>query len=78
MRAEEFEFAAGVADRGEAADQFADAGGVDVIDLGEIEDDFFFVGGDELANRVAEFPGFVAQGDAAVDVDDGRRGPLRA
>jgi len=37
---EEFEFAAGVADGGEAADEFADAGGVDVVDVGEVENDF--------------------------------------
>jgi hypothetical protein len=68
---EEFEFAAGVADGGEAADEFADAGGIDVIDLGEVEDDFFLAGGDELADGVAELSGFVAEGDASVDVDDG-------
>jgi hypothetical protein len=68
---EELEFAAGVADGGEAADEFADAGGVDVIDAGEVENDFLFVGGDELADGVAEFTGFVAEGDAAVEVNDG-------
>ena len=52
--AEELEFAAGVADRGVAADQFADAGGVDVIDMGEVEHDFFLALGDELVNGVAE------------------------
>jgi len=68
---EEFEFAAGVADGGEAADQFADAGGVDVIDGGEVEDDFLLVFGDEAADGVAELAGFVAEGDASGDVDDG-------
>lgn len=68
---EEFEFAAGVADGGEAADEFADAGGVDVVDVGEVENDFLFVGGDELADGVAEQAGFVAESDASVDVDDG-------
>jgi hypothetical protein len=58
--AEELEFTAGVADGGEAADQFADAGGVDVIDMGEVEDDFFLALGDELADGVAELSGFVA------------------
>ena len=67
----EFEFATGVADGGVAADQFADAGGVDVIDVGEVEDDFLFVGGDELADGVAEQTGFVAEGDAAVEIEDG-------
>ena len=69
--AEEFEFATGVADGGEAADQFADAGGVEVIDVGEIEDNFFLARGDELADGVAELTGFVAESDASVDVKDG-------
>ena len=68
---EEFEVAAGVADGGVAADQFSDAGGVDVIDVGQVEDDFFLAGSDELADGVAEFAGFVAEGDASVEVDDG-------
>ena len=69
--AEEFEFAAGVANGGEAADKFADAGGIDVIDVSEIEHDFFLAFGDELADGVAELTGFVAEGDASGDVDDG-------
>jgi hypothetical protein len=69
--AEEFEFATGVADGGVAADQFADAGGVDVIDIGKIEDDFLFAFGDELVDGIAELSGFVAEGDASVNVDDG-------
>jgi hypothetical protein len=69
--AEELEFAASVADGGEAADQFADAGGIDVIDVGEIEDDFFLALGDELADGVAEKSGFVAESDASGNVDDG-------
>ncbi len=69
--AEEFEFAAGVADGGVAADQFSDAGGVDVVDLSKIEDDFFLARIDELVDGVAEFSGFVAERDASVDVDDG-------
>jgi len=65
------EFAPRVADRGKAADQFADAGRVDVIDLGEVEDDLFLASGDELANGVAKLSGFVAEGDAAGEVEDG-------
>src|ERR1017187_9922709 len=67
----EFEFAAGVADGDEAADEFADAGGVDVVDVGEVENNFLFVGGDELADGVAGLAGFVAESDASVEVDDG-------
>src|ERR1700720_4293826 len=69
--AEEFEFAAGVADGGVAADQFANAGGVDVVDVSEVEDDFFLAGGDEVKNGVPEKAGCVAEGDASVEVDDG-------
>jgi hypothetical protein len=58
--AEELEFATGVADGGVAADQFADAGGVDVIDMGEVEHDFFLALGDELVDGVTELTGFVA------------------
>jgi hypothetical protein len=69
--AEEFEFAASVADGGEAADEFSDAGGIDVIDVGEVEDDFFLAGCQKFTNRVAELSRFIAKGDASVDVDDG-------
>jgi len=69
--AEEFEFAAGVADGGEAGDEFADAGGIDVVDVGEVEDDFFLARGEQVADGVAELAGFVAEGDAAGDVEDG-------
>jgi hypothetical protein len=68
--AEELEFAPSVADGREAADQFADAGGVDVIDMGEVEDDFFLALSDELADSVAKLSGFVAKRDASADVDD--------
>lgn len=69
--AEKFELAAGVADGGEAADQFADAGGVDVIDVGEVENDFFLALSDEIADGIAEVASFVAESDAAANVDDG-------
>ena len=69
--AEEFEFAASVADGGEAADEFSDAGGIDVIDVGEVEDDFFLADCQKFTNRVAELSRFIAKGDASVDVDDG-------
>ncbi len=39
--------------------------------MSQVEDDFLFVGGDELADGIAKFTGFVAEGDASVDVDDG-------
>jgi hypothetical protein len=70
-QAEEFQFATSAADGGVAADQFAYAGGIDVIDLREIEDDFFLAIDQELADGVAELSGLVAQGDASDNVDDG-------
>lgn len=69
--AKEFELATGVADRGVAADQFAYAGGIDVIDVGQIENDFFLAGGDKGADGVAKVFRFVAKGDASVEIDDG-------
>src|SRR5450432_206314 len=68
---EELEFAAGVADGGVAADQFSDAGAVDVVDAGEVEDDLLFAVGDEIADGVAEVADFVAEDDASGDVEDG-------
>jgi hypothetical protein len=38
--------------------------------LGQVEDDFFLVSANELADGVAELSGFVAEGDASVDVDN--------
>jgi hypothetical protein len=66
---EEFEFAAGVADGGEAADEFADAGAVDVIDVGEVENDFRLAASQKIADGGAERVGFVAEDDAATDVE---------
>jgi hypothetical protein len=68
--AEELEFAAGVTDGGEAANQFSHSGGIDVIDVGEVEDDLFLAGSQELTNCIAELAGFIAEGDASVDVND--------
>jgi len=67
----EFEFAAGVADGGEAADELADAGAVDVGDVGEIEDDFFLALADEIADGIAKCAGGIAEDDLSGDVDDG-------
>jgi len=68
---EELEFSAGVADGGEAADEFTDAGAVDVVDTLEVEDDFFLALGDEAADGVAEVADFVAEDDASGDVEEG-------
>jgi hypothetical protein len=68
--AEEFELASGFADGGEAADKFSDAGAVDVVDAGEIEDDLLLAFSEEIANGVAEVADFIAKDDAPVDVED--------
>ena len=39
--------------------------------MGKIEDNFFLAGGDELMDGVAKTSGFVAESDAAAEVDDG-------
>jgi len=67
----EFEFTPSIADCGEAADQFADAGAVDVVDALKVEDDFLFAAGDEVADGVAEVADFVAEDDASGDVENG-------
>jgi len=70
-KVEEFELAARVADGGEAADELSETGTVEVVDVSEVEDDFLLVLGDEFADSVAERVDFVAQDDAAVDVENG-------
>ncbi len=48
-------------------DEFADSGAVEVVDMGEIEDDFLFALCDEIANRVAQFADLGAEDDAPLD-----------
>lgn len=67
----EFEFATGVAGRGEGADQFSDAGAVEVVDAGEVEDDLLFSVGEQVAHGGAEFADFRAENEAAMNVEDG-------
>jgi hypothetical protein len=68
---EEFQFAAGVADGSEAADQLSNPGAVDVIDTDEVEDDLLLALGDEIADGIAEIADFFAEDDATVNVEDG-------
>jgi len=68
---EELEFSASVAHAGITADKSSDAGRVDVVDAGEIEDDFLFVLRDEVFDSVAEDFDFVAENDAAAHVENG-------
>src|ERR1700733_13114095 len=68
---EELEFSAGVAGGGEAADEFSDAGAVEVIDVGEVEDDFLFALGDEGTDFIAESADFGAEDETSMNVEDG-------
>jgi hypothetical protein len=67
---EELQVPAGVADGGEAADQLADSGRVDEIDVSEIENDFLFSFGKHTSDSVAEVLGFIAQSDAAIEIEN--------
>lgn len=67
---EQFEFASGLAERGETADQFSDPGAVDVVDLGEVKDDFFLALVDQAVNGGAQFVDLIAENDAATKVED--------
>jgi surface antigen-like variable number repeat protein len=68
---EELEFASGVADGGEAADEFSDAGAVDIVDAGKVKNDLLLAFGDQGADGVAKMADFLAEDDAPVDVEDG-------
>jgi len=68
---EELEFAAGVFDGGEGADQLADARAVDVADLGEVEEDVFGAFVEDFMDAVAQGDAAFAKGDAATEVEDG-------
>ena len=68
---EQFEFAALILGGGEGADQFTDARAIDVIDLAEIEDDFFVALRKQIANGVAHHDAAFAKSDAAAGIHDG-------
>src|SRR5690348_965517 len=67
---EKLQFAAAIGDGGVAADEFADAGAVDVIDVGEVEQDGGAAVVEQLANGFAEQCAAVAEGDFAAHVHD--------
>jgi hypothetical protein len=68
---EELELAVLAGDGGEGVDEFADAGGVDVVDFAEVEEELFVAGGDEAADGVTHERDAFAEGDATNGVDDG-------
>jgi len=68
---EELELAASVADGGEAADELSDAGAVEVVDIGHVEDDFFLTLGDQVADGGAKVADFGAKDEPSVNVENG-------
>jgi hypothetical protein len=68
---EELEFASGIADACEAADEFSDTGAVEVVDAVEVQDNLFLAFGDQTADGVTEYVNLFAEDDASGDVEDG-------
>jgi hypothetical protein len=68
---EKFEFTAPIFYSGVAGHEFAYSGRIDVIHLRQIEHDFLFAGGNELMDDVTQLSCFIAEGDAAMNIDDG-------
>ena len=68
---QELELASGVADCGVASDKFAHSRTVEIIDVCEIENDFFLILRDEITNRVAQVADFRAKNNTPADVDNG-------
>src|SRR5690349_2775456 len=68
---EKFQFAAAIGDGGVAADEFADAGAVDIIHIREIEQDSGAAIIEQLADGFAQKSAAVAEGDFAAHVHDG-------
>jgi hypothetical protein len=67
---EQLEFASGVANGYEAAHKLADTGTVDVVDTGQVENDFLFVLTEEVADGAAQRVQLVAEDNAPVEVED--------
>src|SRR5271155_4405942 len=65
---QQFEFATLVLGGGKGADQFADAGAVDVVDLAEVQNNFLIAFGEQVADGVAHHDAAFAEGDAAAAV----------
>ncbi len=68
---QKLEFATGVAHGGEASDEFADAGTIDVVDGGQVQDDLLLAFRDEVADGGAKIADLIPEDDASVDVEDG-------
>jgi hypothetical protein len=70
-KVEELELTLLTGDGGVAVDEFADAGGVNVADFTEIQEELLVAGGDEVFDSIAEKGGAFAEGDAADRINDG-------
>src|ERR671917_1354945 len=68
---EELQLPALALDGGEAGDQLADAGGIDVADVGQVEQNLLLVLFDQAAHGAAERDAALPDGDLAVHVEDG-------
>src|SRR4051794_37635883 len=62
---QELELAAFFANRGESADQFSNAGAVNVCDVAKVEKDLLFTLAEDFANSVAQNHAAFAESDAA-------------
>src|SRR5579863_5722465 len=67
---QEFQFAALILGGVEGADQFADAGAVDIVDVLEIQDDFLGALAQQFAHGVAQNDAAFAERDAPAAVHD--------
>jgi hypothetical protein len=68
---EQLKIPARIAHSGKTADQLAHAGGIDKIDVRQVEDDLLLARRNQVPYRLAQALGFVTQSDPALDVDDG-------
>src|SRR4029077_12496763 len=65
---QQLQLSAFAADRGESADQFADAGAVNVGHVAQIEQDLFLAFADQVADGVAQYHAAFSQSDAAAHI----------
>jgi hypothetical protein len=68
---QQFEFATLILGSGEGADQLADSGAVDIVDLAEVQDNLLITFGEQVSNGVAQSDAAFAEGDAAAAVHNG-------
>src|SRR3954471_7441334 len=68
---QQLQLSPGIAHRSEASHQFPHSGTVEVIDIGEIENDLLLTVGHQAPHRLSEFPDLLAENDPAFDVQNG-------